>query len=156
MLPLESFLLVPAAPIAIVFLIALLFSDRTTHKFQTLWMIATAISALACLIFFISVIQIPLHSQQSHRPANPGGFSAGMGSLAIAYFLGACVALPSFPVLFLLGLMPPKTYNRSFRLTIALATSLAVVSLVAMMFSKNRAYLNDYEQHKKAGQQRIF
>jgi hypothetical protein len=140
--------------LVVVPLSALLLMDKASRRYRVCWSLAVGAFAAICLGTVAYVMSWPLYSQTIHRPANPGGPSGDVLFGILFWILLWTVAIPSFPALMLLGLIPPKSHGRRYLVTIAILFYAFLLAILAV--AKYRIYMADYWMEKARPQQTPF
>lgn len=137
--------------------IALLLStDKAGKRYATCWWGGVVAFAAICMGTFAYILSWPLYSRATHQTLNPGGPSGSILLAILFWILLWTIVVPSFPMLFLLGLSPPKSYSKKRRLRFTVAITIYVLVLGSLVLAKHQVYMADYRREMAKPKQTPF
>jgi hypothetical protein len=135
-------------------LICLLLMDKASTQYRLYWRLAVGAFGAICSLITACILSWPLYSQTIHRPVNPGGPSGDIVYGILFWILIWTVAIPSFPALVVLGLVPPKLHKRRYLVSVGIVCY--AIFLMILAIAKYRVYMADYWRERTRPQQTPF
>lgn len=143
MVPLEVLFFIPSLFVTPAAVTALLWLRKGPH-YSRLWKFAVVVCLLLVVIYTTLTLTTPLYSERDHKPDSPGGFSVSIFDVLGELIFWSCFAIPAFPVLIVLGCLPPAGRSRFWLLPLLLV----VLVLAGLIAWKNTRYIADFAREK--------